>query len=179
MRQIKMIASGILFLSLAACGSSSQFVKPIDLTASTPKNPKKYVVGNISTKVDSVPDQFMSAIKGFLKVELKEKGLFEENEASFVDATNANLISSGDRAKVTISNLPSDIFPGAVSFISDKPRTERGIVSFPITITVDVPSGTEIPVELSSVSVVITPNEKGTLLAPQGTMQSGVWRPSY
>jgi len=77
-----MIASGILFLSLAACGSSSQFVKPIDLTASTPKNPKKYVVGNISTKVDSVPDQFMSAIKGFLKVELKEKGLFEENEAS-------------------------------------------------------------------------------------------------
>jgi multidrug resistance efflux pump len=99
--------------------------------------------------------------------------------AGFVDATNANLISTGDRAEVTIDNLPGDIFPSAVTFISDKPRTERGIVSFPITITVDVPAGADIPLGLSSVSVVITPNEKGLLLAPQGTVQGSAWRPLF
>jgi len=99
--------------------------------------------------------------------------------ASFVDAANANLISTGDRAEVTIDNLPGDIFPSAVSFVSDKPRTERGIVSFPITITVDVPAGADIPVGLSSVSVVITPNGKGVLLAPRGTVQGRAWRPLF
>ena len=54
----------------------------MEISASTAEIPKKYIVGNVSTKVDSVPDHFMSAIKGFLKVELKEKGLFENNEAS-------------------------------------------------------------------------------------------------
>lgn len=82
MSRIKLIAGGVLVLFLTACGSSSQFVKPMELSASTPQTQKKYSVGNVTTKVDSVPDQFMSAIKGFLKVELKEKGLFEENEAS-------------------------------------------------------------------------------------------------
>ena len=82
MSRIKMIAGGMLFLFLAACGSSSQFVKPMELSSSTPETPKKYSVGNITTNVDSVPEHFMSAIKGFLKVELKEKGLFAESEAN-------------------------------------------------------------------------------------------------
>ena len=99
--------------------------------------------------------------------------------ASFVDASNANLISTGDRAEVTIDILPGDIFSSSVTFIADKPRTERGIVSFPITITVDVPAGTDIPLGLSGVSVVIKPNEKGVLLAPRGTVQGSAWRPLF
>ena len=82
MNRIKLISGVILFLFLTACGSSSQFIKPIDISGATSGTPKKYIVGNISSKVDSVPEHFMSAIKGFLKVELKEKGLFEENVAS-------------------------------------------------------------------------------------------------
>jgi uncharacterized protein DUF4410 len=82
MSRIKLILGVMLYLSLAACGSSSQFVKPMDNSASTQGTPNKFIVGKVSTKVASVPDHFLSAIKGFLKVELKEKGLFEENESS-------------------------------------------------------------------------------------------------
>ncbi len=39
---------------------------------------------------------------------------------SFVDASNAKLISSGARATVTIENLPDDIFTSSVSSVSNK-----------------------------------------------------------
>ena len=61
--------------------------------------------------------------------------------------------------------------------MSHKPETERGIVSYPVTIAVDVPEDTEIPVRLSSVSVVISLNEKEVLLAPHGAVGGSDWRP--
>jgi uncharacterized alkaline shock family protein YloU len=81
MSQVKLAVGVMLYLFLAACGSSSQFVKPMENSVSKQGAPKKYLVGNFSTKVDSVPDHFLSAIKGFLKVELKEKGLYVDNES--------------------------------------------------------------------------------------------------
>ena len=39
---------------------------------------------------------------------------------SFVDTSNAKLISSGARATVTIENLPDDIFTSSVSSVSNK-----------------------------------------------------------
>ena len=96
---------------------------------------------------------------------------------SFVDASNAKLISSGARATVTIENLPDDIFTSSVSSVSNNPRTERGIISYSVTIAVDVPSGTEVPVGLSGVTVVINLNEKGVLLAPHGTVGGAIGGP--
>jgi len=78
---------------------------------------------------------------------------------------------------VTIDTLPEDVFTSVVSLVSNNPRTERGIVSYPVTITVDVPGGTEIPVRLSGVSVVISLNEKEILLAPHGAVGGSDWRP--
>ena len=94
----------------------------------------------------------------------------------FVDTYNAKLLSSGARATVTIENLPDDIFTRSVSSASNKPRTERGIISYSATIAVDVPSGTEVPVGLSGVTVVINLNEKEVLLAPHGTVGGSDWR---
>ena len=99
--------------------------------------------------------------------------------ASFVDAANAKLISTGDRAKITIDSRPDDVFTSVVFAISDKPRTERGIVSYAITIAVDVPAGTEISVALSSISVVVSLYEKGVLLAPRGAVGASDWRPLF
>ena len=99
--------------------------------------------------------------------------------ASFVDAANAKLISTGDRAKITIDSRPDDVFTSAVFAISDKPRTERGIISYAITIAVDVPAGTEISIALSSVSVVVSLKEKGVLLAPRGAVGGSDWRPVF
>ena len=96
---------------------------------------------------------------------------------SFVDASNAKLISSGARATVTIENLPDDISTSSVSSVSNEPRTERGIISYSVTIAVDVPSGTEVPVGLSGVTVVINLNEKEVLLAPHGTVGGAIGGP--
>ena len=96
---------------------------------------------------------------------------------SFVDASNAKLISSGARATVTIENLPDYIFTSSVSSVSNKPRTERGIIGYAVTISVEVSAGTEVPVGLSSVSVVINLNEKEVLLAPHGAVGRTGWQP--
>ena len=96
---------------------------------------------------------------------------------SFVEASNAKLVSSGAKATVTIENLPGASFTGSVSSVSNKPRTERGIISYAVTISVDVPAGTEVPVGLSSVSAVIKLNDKEVLLAPRGAVVGTVWQP--
>ena len=96
---------------------------------------------------------------------------------SFVDASNAKLISNGTRATVTIEKLPDDVFTSSVSSVSNKPSTERGIISYSVTIAVDVPAGAEIPVGLSGVTVVINLNEKEVLLAPHGAVGGSDCRP--
>jgi hypothetical protein len=96
---------------------------------------------------------------------------------SFVNASNAKLISSEARATVTIENFPDYISTSSDSSVSNNPRTERGIISYSVTIAVDVPSGTEVPVGLSGVTVVINLNEKGVLLAPHGTVGGAIAGP--
>jgi hypothetical protein len=40
--------------------------------------------------------------------------------------------------------------------VSRSPRTERGVVTFPIVARVDLPAGLSLPLELSSVSMTVT-----------------------
>ena len=41
--------------------------------------------------------------------------------------------------------------------VEQDPRTERGVISYPVTIGVDVPDGIEVPFRLSAVDVVVFP----------------------
>ena len=72
-----------------------------------------------------------------------------------VDAIDIQFVEEGARARVTIGSLPGEEFEGTVISVAEEPRTERGVVSYPVQIAVDLPAGFEVPVRLSAVTTVI------------------------
>ena len=56
---------------------------------------------------------------------------------------------------------------GAVSAVATQPQTERGVVSYAVTIRIDVPDGVQVPIGLSAVSTVVMHEEEGVLLVPR------------
>ena len=54
--------------------------------------------------------------------------------------------------------------------LAAEPRTERGVVRYPITIRFEPPEGVEVPVALSGVSSVVLYEKKGVLSVPQGAL---------
>ncbi len=72
-----------------------------------------------------------------------------------VDAGELDVVRPGANALVTLDSLPGRSLEGMVSRIAAEPRTERGVISYPITIKVDVPQGLSIPVMLSGVTTVV------------------------
>ena len=73
-----------------------------------------------------------------------------------VDAIDIALVKEGDKANITIASLPGQQFEGVVVQVAEEPRTERGVVSYPVRIAVTVPEGVEVPGRLSAVTSTIT-----------------------
>jgi RND family efflux transporter MFP subunit len=94
-----------------------------------------------------------------------------------VDADDVKFIKNGAKARVKVDSLPEQVLAGAVSAVANSPRTERGVVSYPVTIQVDVPEGVHIPVALSGVSAVVIHEEKSVLLVPRDAVQGTLTRP--
>ena len=74
-----------------------------------------------------------------------------------IDAADAPLVTLGAAARVGIGSLPGQELTGTVTVVGQEPSTQRGIVSYPISIQVDLPAGTEVPPRLSAVTSVIIP----------------------
>ncbi|MBM3941927.1 MAG: efflux RND transporter periplasmic adaptor subunit [SAR202 cluster bacterium] len=85
----------------------------------------------------------------------------------FIDASYGSYIRRGDIARVTISGLPEEELHGTVAKVAAEPRTERGVVSYPVTIAVALPPGREVPPGLHSVTVVAVSRQENTLLVPR------------
>ena len=87
-----------------------------------------------------------------------------------VDAANIQFVRKGSMAKVSIDALAGQVLEVTVSSVAAEPRTERGVVRYPITISFEPPEGVEVPVGLSGVSSVVLYEEKGVLSVPQGAL---------
>ena len=74
-----------------------------------------------------------------------------------VDGNEIASIAVGAVAKVSIDSLPGQELAGRVAQVGRVPLTERGVVAYPITITVDLPAGVEAPAHLSGVNSAIIP----------------------
>ena len=72
-----------------------------------------------------------------------------------VDATQARFVEEGADASIVIASLPSETLAGVVSSVAGEPRTERGVVSYAVTIQVDLPPGVEAPLSPTLVSVLV------------------------
>ena len=77
--------------------------------------------------------------------------------AGLVDANDIGRVKVGAAARVRIAALPGRELAGAVMAVSEEPGTERGVISYPVTIQVDLPAGVELPPQLSAVTSAILP----------------------
>ena len=79
------------------------------------------------------------------------------NILGLVETNYIDRIAEGTPAQVSIAALPDRIFDAAVIAVSDRVRTERGIISYPVTFAVTVPAGVAIPPNPGLVTTTVTP----------------------
>ncbi|MFQ6028177.1 MAG: HlyD family efflux transporter periplasmic adaptor subunit [Dehalococcoidia bacterium] len=118
-----------------------------DLEGTTIKAPFDGVISLVNVEVDDLVDKESRVIEIIdpRRVELDGR----------IDAGDREFVSLGDRAEVDLASLPGQKLPGTVTWLSDQPSTERGVVSYTLRISIELPQGVEAPVELSAVSGVV------------------------
>ena len=62
-----------------------------------------------------------------------------------VDAIDTDFVQLGAKSNITIASVPGQEFQGTVISVADEPRTERGVVSYPVRVRVDLPEDVEVP----------------------------------
>ena len=73
-----------------------------------------------------------------------------------LDAIDLPFVAEGATSKISIASMPGLEFEGIVLQVGEEPRTERGVVSYPVRIQVRLPAGVEVPAKLSAVTTIIT-----------------------
>ncbi len=86
--------------------------------------------------------------------------------AGAVDEIDVLFISLGASASVTMDALAGQTLTGVVSDIASEPETQQGIVTYPMSIQVQVPNGFELPEGLSAVASVTIRENLDVLLVP-------------
>ena len=89
-----------------------------------------------------------------------------------IDAANRGFIRIGSTATVTIKAIEGRSFNGSVTSIASEPSTERGVISYSITINVEIPNGTQVSIELTGVTTVILGDESGVIMVPDDSFAS-------
>ena len=79
------------------------------------------------------------------------------NILGLVETNYIDRIAEGTPARVSIAALPDRTFDAAVIAVSDRVRTERGIISYPVTFAVTIPPGVAIPPNPGLVTTTVTP----------------------
>ena len=75
--------------------------------------------------------------------------------AGLVDAIDLPFVPLQALARLQFGSLPGRELFGVVTAVGEDPRTERGVVSYSIDIAVDLPDDVVVPIEPSSVAVVV------------------------
>ena len=81
----------------------------------------------------------------------------EAKMVATVDASKLEAIDIGNRVKITLSSSPGNTLDGVVTYLSENPDTERGIVGYELRITIIIPHDLEIPLKLSSARATVYP----------------------
>jgi len=75
--------------------------------------------------------------------------------AGLVDAIDLPFVQVQALARLQIGSLPGRELFGVVTAVGENPRTERGVVSYSIDIAVELPRDVVMPIDPSSVAVVV------------------------
>ena len=77
--------------------------------------------------------------------------------AGLVETNYIERVKIGTPATVTLAAVPGVVFDAQVSAVSDEARTERGVISFPVTFSVTVPEAASIPPNPGLVATTVLP----------------------
>ena len=99
-----------------------------------------------------------------------------------VDEIDVLFVTVGAAASITMDALPGQSLTGAVSEIAATATSQQGVVTYPLSIRVEIPEGTQLPEGLTAVASVIIQEDRNVLLVPldalQGTFQEPILRVS-
>ncbi|MBI2917700.1 MAG: efflux RND transporter periplasmic adaptor subunit [Chloroflexi bacterium] len=97
-----------------------------------------------------------------------------------VDEIDVLFVREGALADVTMDALPGQVLEGTVSVISTAARSQQGVVSYPISIRLQVPSSVQLREGLSASARIVIREERNALRVPiqalYGTYDSPVVR---
>jgi len=97
-----------------------------------------------------------------------------------VDEIDVLFIRTGASASITMDALLGQTLTGTVSEIATAATSQQGVVTYPLTIRVEVPPGTQLPEGLSAVASVVIREDRDVLLVPidalRGTFQEPTLR---
>lgn len=118
-----------------------------DLAGSVVRAPFAGVISLVNVEVEDVVNKESRVMELIDPTIVRVDGL--------VDATEIDFVREEAKARVIIESVAGPGLEGVVVAVAKNPRTERGVVTYPIKIQVEVPPGIEVPVKPSSVSSVV------------------------
>ncbi|MBI2872216.1 MAG: efflux RND transporter periplasmic adaptor subunit [Chloroflexi bacterium] len=83
-----------------------------------------------------------------------------------VDEVDVLFVREGARADVTMDALRGSVLAGTVSTIASGARSQQGVVSYPISILVQVPEGVQLREGLSATASIVIREERDVILVP-------------
>ena len=97
-----------------------------------------------------------------------------------VDEIDVLFVQVGAQATVSMDALPGQVLTGVVSEIAPSAESQQGVVSYPVSIRLQLPQGLELPEGLSAVAEVVIREDRDVLLVPldalSGTFDSPLVR---
>ena len=88
------------------------------------------------------------------------------NVSAILDEIDVAQVKRGQRVSVYLDALPEIELSGEVSSISTVAKTQSGVVTYPITIKVDVPAGVQLMEGMSAVATIVVQQVNNALLVP-------------
>ncbi len=75
----------------------------------------------------------------------------------FIDAGEVQYVAPGSAVRIRLDSMPGQELTGTVAAVGAVPRTERGIINYPVTITLGLAEGVTVPFQMSAVDAAIIP----------------------
>lgn len=102
--------------------------------------------------------------RGYQSVEIVDSSVVQVDGT--IDEIDVLFISEGSDASITMDALQGQTLSGTVINIAPQGVSQQGVVTYPITVGVEVPSTLELPEGLSAVASVVIREDLGVLLVP-------------
>jgi len=95
-----------------------------------------------------------------------------------VDEIDVPQVKVGQKVAVSLDALPDDEFSGVVSSISLIGNSQSGVVSYPVTIDLTVPSGVQLRQGMSATATITTQEVDNVLLVPAAAISNSSTNPT-